>query len=118
MNREMGLSLRSWVSDIAILRISEGSSPLGRILTPHTSHEGNWCQASIALRHGTCCRLIPRQPSLVLFPLNINNLPMWALWSCGRRVSVVQAQRQIHRVLLATDTAAGETMRPGRASRR
>ena len=23
------------------------------------------------------------------------------LWSCGRRVSVVQAQRQIHRVLLA-----------------
>src|ERR1700737_4700921 len=51
------------------------------------SHEGNWCQASIGLRHGTCCRLIwsPRQPSLVLFPLYINNLPMWApLWSCGR----------------------------------
>ena len=26
---------------------------------------------------------------------------MLALWSCGRRSSVVQAQRQIHRVLLA-----------------
>jgi hypothetical protein len=75
---------------------------LGRIFTPQTSHEGNWCQASISLRHGTCCRLIwsPRQPSLVLFPLHINNLPMWALWSCGRRVSVVQAQRQIHRVFV------------------
>src|SRR6202043_998678 len=31
---------------------------LGRIFAPHTSHEGNWCQASIGLRHGTCCRLI------------------------------------------------------------
>src|SRR5467141_3214018 len=60
----------------------------------------------------------PRQPSRVLFPIYVNNLPMWALWSCGRRVSVVQAQRQIHRVLLATDTAAGETMRPRRATRR
>src|SRR3981081_3904020 len=60
----------------------------------------------------------PRQPSLVLFPVYINNLPTWTLWSCGRRVSVVQTQRQIHRVLLATDTAAGETMRPRRATRR
>src|SRR5580704_13409918 len=57
-------------------------------------------------------------PRLILFLIHINNLPMWALWSCGRRVSVVQAQRQIHRVLLATDTAAGETMRPRRATRR
>ena len=56
-------------------------------------------------------------PRLILFLIHINNLPMWALWSCGRRVSVVQAQRQIHRVLLATDTA-GETMRPRRATRR
>ena len=36
MNREMGLSLRSWVSDIAILPMIRGSSPLGRILTPQT----------------------------------------------------------------------------------
>jgi hypothetical protein len=34
-----------------------------RALDQQPSHEGNWCQASIALRHGTCCRLIwsPRQ---------------------------------------------------------
>jgi hypothetical protein len=39
---------------------------LGADRAPQTSHEGNWCQASIALRHGTCCRLIwsPRQPRL------------------------------------------------------
>jgi hypothetical protein len=30
---------------------------------------------------------------------------MLALWSCGRRTSVVQAQRQIHRVLLAACTS-------------
>src|SRR5271156_2516370 len=30
---------------------------------------------------------------------------MLALWSCGRRASVVQAQRQIHRVLLAACTS-------------
>src|SRR5437868_10955337 len=40
------------------LQGSEGSSPLGRIFALQTSHEGNWCQASIALRHGTCCRFI------------------------------------------------------------
>src|ERR1700736_5580710 len=57
-------------------------------------------------------------PRLILFLIHINTFPMWALWSGGRRVSVVQAQRQIHRVLLATDTAAGETMRPRRATRR
>src|SRR5580700_174743 len=30
--------------------------------------------------------------------LDINYLPMWALWRCRRRACVVQAQRQIHRV--------------------
>ena len=35
-----------------------------------------------------------------LFPfLDINHLLVWALWSCGRRDRVVQAQRQIHRAL-------------------
>ena len=108
MNSEMGFSLRTPASDGACLRDDpRGAMPLGRIFAPHTSHEGNWCQASIGLRGGTCCRLIwsPRQPSLVLFPIYINNLPMWALWSCGRRVSVVQAQRQIHRASLTRDAA-------------
>ena len=36
MNREMGLSLRSWVSDIAILRMIRGELAIGRILTPQT----------------------------------------------------------------------------------
>src|SRR5712664_2993441 len=35
-----------------------GELAIGRIFAPQTSHEGNWCQASIGLRHGTCCRLI------------------------------------------------------------
>ena len=39
----------------------------------------------------------PGQPSCS-FLTQINCSPMWALWSCGRRTSVVQAQRQIHRV--------------------
>ena len=39
----------------------------------------------------------PGQPSRS-FLTQINCSPMWALWSCGRRTSVVQAQRQIHRV--------------------
>ena len=35
-----------------------------------------------------------------LFPfLDINHLLVWALWGCGRRDRVVQAQRQIHRAL-------------------
>src|SRR5947207_8734661 len=34
-----------------------------------------------------------------------------ALWSCGRRVSVVQAQRQIHRALRAAVTIAEVVVR-------
>src|SRR5258707_12152083 len=42
------------------------------------------------------------------FPLPLSHacLLWWNLWSCGRRVCVVQAQRQIHRVLLARCAAA------------
>src|SRR3984893_9883680 len=36
---------------------------------------------------------------------------MLALWSCGRRVSVVQAQRQIHRALRAAFTIAETVVR-------
>ncbi len=39
-----------------------------------------------------------------LFHVN-QSLLMLALWSCGRRACVVQAQRQIHRVLLAPCTS-------------
>jgi len=39
------------------------------------------------------------------FCFSNQSLLMLALWSCGRRASVVQAQRQIHRVLLAACTS-------------
>src|ERR1700730_6900707 len=57
-------------------------------------------------------------PRLILFLIHINNLPMWALGCWVTRVSRSQAHRQIHCFLLATDTAAVETMRPRRATRR
>src|SRR6267378_1987257 len=47
----------------------------------------------------------PAEPQLLFRFLN-QCLLMLALWSCGRRVSVVQAQRQIHRALRAAFTAA------------
>ena len=72
MNRRDGLSLRSSGGDTAYLRMIRGETPpSGRILTPQTSHEGNWCQASIALPHRNLLPLpylVPAQPSLVLFP--------------------------------------------------
>jgi len=39
------------------------------------------------------------------FCFSNQSLLMLALWSCGRRASVVQAQRQIHRVLPAACTS-------------
>src|ERR1700730_7850528 len=58
--------------------------------------------------------LIPRQRSLLLLPTQPKLLPMWALWSCGRRASVVQAQRQIHSVLCwpPTPPLAGQRVLP------
>jgi hypothetical protein len=70
-----------------------GARHWGAALRDQTSHEGSWCQASMHLSpHWS-----PGQPSRS-FLTQINCSPMWALWSCGRRTSVVQAQRQIHRV--------------------
>ena len=46
----------------------------------------------------------PAEPQLLFCFIN-QTLLMLALWSCGRRASVVQAQRQIHRVLLAACTS-------------
>ena len=45
-------------------------------------------------------RTRPEPELFFLFPfLDINHLLVWALWGCGRRDRVVQAQRQIHRAL-------------------
>src|SRR5277367_3853755 len=43
-------------------------------------------------------------------PFNKSMLTDVGLWSCGRRVSVVQAQRQIHRALRAAVTIAAEVV--------
>ena len=68
MNREVGFPGEAWASDIAIICLrSKGSSPLRRIFTPQTSHEGSWCQASIALVSG---------PALWFFSNSDQPLPM------------------------------------------
>src|SRR5947207_15336373 len=43
--------------------------------------------------------LLSLEPSSSFSLFNVNYLMLWALWSCGRRAGVVQAQRQIHRAL-------------------
>src|SRR5215471_9568413 len=54
-----------------------------------------------ALPHRPCSRCLTSSPPEPQLPFPILNqcLSMLALWSCGRRGSVVQAQRQIHRAL-------------------
>ena len=58
MNSEMGLSskLRRLTPPVCVM--IRGKLAIGAHLRATHSHEGNWCQASIGLRHGTCCRLI------------------------------------------------------------
>ena len=62
-----------------------------RIFTSRTSHEDGTVKAR-------------PEPQLLFCYIN-QTLLMLALWSCGRRASVVQAQRQIHRVLPAACTS-------------
>jgi hypothetical protein len=60
MNGETGFCIASGSGrslSVGLLRI-RGELAIGALFVPQTSHEGNWCQASIGLRHGTCCRLI------------------------------------------------------------
>jgi hypothetical protein len=121
MNSEMGFSLRTPASDGACLRDDPRGARHWGASSRRTLH-----MRAIGVKRALHCVTelaaasygLRASPRLIFFLIHINNLPMWALWGCGRRVSVVQAQRQIHRVLLATDTAAGETMRPRRATRR
>src|SRR6516164_2757861 len=58
--------------------------------------------------HQACSRCLTYPPAEPQLPFLILNrcLLMLAPWSCGRRGSVVQAQRQIHRVLRAAFTIA------------
>src|SRR5258705_13519480 len=75
------------MAPINVCVIIRGELAIGRIFAPHTSHEDGTVKA--------------RPEPQLLFCLINQCLLMLALWSCGRRSSVVQAQRQIHRVLLA-----------------
>src|SRR5438046_6974782 len=63
-----------------------------------------------ALPHQACSRCLtgPAAEPQLLFHFINQCLLTLALWSCGRRVSVVQAQRQIHRALRAAVTIAAE----------
>ena len=82
MNREMGL-FEALASDGAynVCVIVRGELAIGRIFAPHTSHEGNWCQASIALPHRN---LLPL-PYLVSAPALARSFPNSILttYRCG-----------------------------------
>src|ERR1700737_3369992 len=91
----------------------------GRILLRDKQDENTYCLTGECSRDIECC-LTKRAPvaSLVLRPSRssssvfINHcLLMLALWSCGRRVSVVQAQRQIHSAFRAVFTFAEVVLR-------
>ena len=129
MNGETGFCIASGSGrslSVGLLRI-RGELAIGALFVPQTSHEGRdrqgsalmmwpamWIGSRIAasanVSETSSHRLITRAPvgSLGLRPGRSSLfcfikqcLLMLALWSCGRRGSVVQAQRQIHRVLLA-----------------
>ena len=102
---------------------------MGHIFVPQTSHEGGTVKVAVidgarqsqeavlphrrmfprrrALPHQSCsqCFIGPPAAPQLLFCFINQGLLMLTLWSCGRRASVVQAQRQIHRVLLAALTS-------------
>ena len=75
-----------------------GELAIGRIFAPHTHMRvvgsSEHCIANQKLLPSPHCS--PGRPSRP-FLTHINSSPMEALWSCGRRTSVVQAERQIHR---------------------
>ena len=86
-----------------------GPSRLPLIDVARQSGQKPYCLISECSRDVECCLTsglpLPHWsfqagPQL-LFRFSNQSLLMLALWSCGRRASVVQAQRQIHRVLLA-----------------
>src|SRR3974377_1921037 len=66
-----------------------------------------------ALPHRPCSRCLTDLPPEPQLPFSIQNqcLLMLALWSCGGRGSVVQAQRQIHRALRAAFAIAETIVR-------
>ena len=77
-----------------VLRDNQGARPY--CLT------GGCSRTTDSLPHHLCSHcLSARRLGILPFPLSHACLPWRDLWSCGRRASVVQAERQIHRALLA-----------------
>ena len=69
---------------------------------------------SQALPHQACSRCLidfPAEPKLLFSKFLNQGLLMLALWSCGRRGSVVQAERQIHGASRAAFTIAKPVVR-------
>ena len=64
----------------------------------------------VGVKRAFALSLIVSGPALSFFSYSDQLLTDVALWSCGRRTSVVQAQRQIHRVL-APYTVGGQRTR-------
>src|SRR6516164_4120731 len=102
----------------SVRRTSPITSPYGACAWPSASRSTISCSAAIWVRSRIASpENVPQTSSVaspplfplphrsllpepqLLFPILNRCLLMLALWSCGRRGSVVQAQRQIHRAL-------------------
>jgi hypothetical protein len=123
----MGLSSNLPRPMAPVIRLRDdrrGARHWAHLFAPQTSHEGGavkaracryrrgnlegkaYCLIGEGFRNSSVASSIglplltgaPAEPQLVFCFINQSLLRL-ALWSCGRRVSVVQAQRQIHRVL-------------------
>jgi hypothetical protein len=89
-------------------RDNQGERPY--CLTRECSRSIELCPTKSAPVASSCSARI-RAP----FPLfDISCLLLWALWGCGRRARVVQAQRQIHRALGKAGVIKPSTPRAGR----
>ena len=78
---------------------------IGRIFSRHKLH-----MRVVGVKRAFALSLIVSGPALSFFSYSDQLLTDVSLWSCGRRTSVVQAQRQIHRVL-APYTVGGQRTR-------
>ena len=116
MNSEMGFSFRTPASDGACLRDDpRGARHWARISRRTLHMRAIGVKRALHCLIETCSRCLiglRASPRSFFSQLDINYLPMWALWRCRRRACVVQAQRQIHRVLLAACTSFDPWLEP------
>ena len=95
------LHMRVGPSRLPLIDVARQSGQVPYCLISESSQDVECCLTSgFPLPHWS----FQAGPQL-LFRFSNQSLLMLALWSCGRRASVGQAQRQIHRVLLAACTS-------------